>query len=170
MMIIKAVLMMLGALLALAALCWACMWMERKAPIDDYDERQKIEHGKASQISLMTGFVYFLVVICWMYMDTMPADGFFLIFAGLVLQMMVYHIYCLMTHSALPLSRKPWMTIGTYALLGVVWALRASMYDPAWGMSLHGSGSGFWTFVLTSFCCFALMVMHLVSLFWKEKE
>jgi len=170
MIVVKAVLIMLGALLALVALCWGLLRMQRRAPTEEYDERQKIEQGKASQISMMVGFMYFLLVICWMYLDMMPAEGYFLIFVGLMLEMMVYHICCLLTHSALPLSQKPWRSIGGYAVLGTVWSLHAALYDPAWGLSLRGSGGKFWTFVMTACCCYALVVMHLINWFWKEKE
>ena len=168
--VMKAVLMMLGVLLVMVALCWVCLWFEKKAPSEDYDERQKIAQGNASEISLWVGIVYSFAVIYWMKEDKMPAEGYLVIFAGLVLQLMVFHIYCLMTHSALPLSQKPWVTIVNYSILAVVWILRATMYDPAWGTSLYGAGSGFWATVLGAFCFCALAVMHLISLIWKEKE
>lgn len=168
--VLKAVLIMLAVLLASAALCWVCLWFEKKAPTEDYDERQQIAHGKAAGVSLWTGIVYFFVVIYWMKEDKLPAEGYLVVFAGLVLQLMVHHIYCLMTHSALPLSQKPWVTIGNYAILATVWILRATMYDPDWDRSLHGAGSGFWATVLGAFSFSSLAVMHLISLLWKEKE
>lgn len=170
MMVIKALLAMSGALLALAALCGYCLWMEKKAPSEEYDERQKIEQGKASNISLMTGLIYFVVVMCWMEIGELPAAPEFLIFAGVMMELMVYHICCLMTHSSLPLSQKPRTTIGSYAALGVIWGGRACLYDPAWGMDLYGRGIGFWRLVMTSFCCFALAAMHLISHFRDKKE
>ena len=168
--VLKAVLIMILALLASAAYCCVCLWFEKKAPSEEYDERQKIAQGNACGVSLGVGIVYFVLVIYWMKEDKMPAEGYLVVFAGLVLQLMVHHIYCLLTHAALPLSGKPWVTIGNYTILAVVWILRATMYDPSWGMSLYGAGSGFWAIVLGAFCFCALAVMHLISLLWKEKE
>ena len=170
MLILKGILWMLAALLGIGALCGFCLWMEKRAPSEEYDERQKIEQGKASNISLVTGLLYFIVVMCWMYLDEMHVDTVFLIFTGLLLELMVYHVYCLMTHAALPLSRKPWVSIGNYTILGVAWALRASMYDPSWGMTLEGSGSRFWMHVMTSFCCLSLAAMHLISCLRDKRE
>lgn len=170
MLILKGLLWMLAALLGIGALCWVCLWMQKKAPSEEYDERQKIEQGKASNISNMTGLIYFIVVMCGMYLGEMQVDTVFLIFTGLILELMVYHVYCLMTHAALPLSRKPGTTISVYVINGVVWALQAAMYDPSWGMGLEGSGSRFWMRVMTSFCGFSLAAMHLFSHLRDKKE
>ena len=170
MLVLKGILWMAAALLGITALCWYRLWIEKKAPSDDYDERQKIEQGKANGITMLTGLIYFVVLMCWMERGTLPADPRFLIFVGILLELMVYHIYCLMTHAALPLSRKPKSAIGSYVTLGIIWTLRACMYDPAWGMDLHGTGVGFWRFVLTAFCAFSLAAMHLISYLRDKKE
>jgi len=161
---------MLAALAGIAVLCGICLWMGKKAPTEEFDERQKIEHGKAANISMNTGLFYFIGVMMWMELGELPADPGFLIFAGLLLELMVYHVYCLMTDAALPLSKNVKTSIGGYTTLGVVWALRASLYDPNWDMTLHGRGMGFWMFAMTSFFCFALAAMHLISYLRNKKE
>ena len=170
MLILKGILWMLAALVGIGLLCWFCLWMQKRAPSEEYDERQKIEQGRASNISNLTGVIYFVVVMCWNELGTLPANLGFLIFVGILMELMVYHVYCLMTHAALPLSQKPKSIIGGYVTLGIVWALRACMYDPAWGMDLYGRGIGFWRFVLTAFCAFSLAAMHLISCLRDKRE
>ncbi|MBR3974114.1 MAG: hypothetical protein IKJ99_09235 [Oscillospiraceae bacterium] len=170
MMILKGILWMVSALLGIVALCGFHLWLDKKSKVEEYDERQKVEQGRASHISMMTGLIYFLGVMMWMELGELPADPGFLIFAGLLLELMVYHVYCLMTQAALPLSKTAKTTIGGYVTLGVVWFLRAAMYDPARDMTLHGQGIGFWMFAMTSFCCFALAAMHLISHLRNKRE
>ena len=171
--VLKIMLIMLAILLGIVLLCLGAIYLEKKAPSEEFDERQKIMQGNAHRLSLMVGFLYFLVV---MVMLIRQVDGekkvepFLLVFFGIEIQLMVLHTYCLLTHSALPLSEKPVTTIVCYGIsaliqLGYIFNRRGDF-----PLAMVGHGSAGWLHLTGGVFFLYLALMHLIRLLWKEKE
>lgn len=163
-------LLIFGALVALVLLCLGAIWFEKRAPGEDYDERQKIDRGNAYRISFHVGVVYFLGVLIYLELSKNMEYVILLLFVGMELQLMTFHIYCLLKRSALPLSKKPLASAMSYGLLSAIWVVNflswrradsrytAQITDNAW---IQLTGAAFFG---------ALAVMYLISHFWKERE
>lgn len=164
---------MLGILLGIVLLCAVVIFLERKFPGREYDERQKIMRGKAADLSLMTGLVYFLVVMMILVRqveEEKTAEPFLLIFFGLELQMLVYHTYCLLTHSAMPLSEKPVTAIVCYSVSGLIQLVFIFNRLDDFPIAMVGYGSSGWIHLTTGVFFLYLALMHLIALLHKEKE
>lgn len=168
--ILSGTLLVVGAILVLAALCWGIRWLEREVPLERYDERQNLARGNAYRISFWVGMVWYVATIFCVMSEAMPVDGWLLIFVGLMLQIMVFHIYCLLSSAALPLSQKPVPTIIIYCIFGAGQAMDVCFYASSLGTPLTGRGSNVWAHLVGAVCFFSLAIMHLISLLWKEKE
>lgn len=160
----------IGVFLLLAALCWGVRWMERNVPLDRYDERQNFARGNAFRISFWVGMFWYAVAMLCAAGDLLPVDDWLLIYGGVVLQVMVFHIYCVMSSAALPLSEKPMPTILIYTVLGAGQLWDTFTNVGAQEMPLMGRGSSVWFHLTAAVCFFSVAAMHLISLFRKEKE
>ena len=164
---------MLGILVGIVLFCAVVIFLERKFPGKEYDERQKIMRGKASDLSLTTGFVYFLVVTAILIRQVeggKTVEPFLLIFFGLELQMLVYHTYCLLTHSAMPLSQRPVTAVVCYSFSGLLQL--GFIYNRLgdFPIAMVGRGSAGWIHLTGGVFFLYLALMHLIQMLWKEKE
>ena len=164
---------MLGILLGIVLLCAVVIFLERKFPGKEYDERQKIMRGKAADLSLMTGWVYFLVVMTILIRQMEGekiVEPFLLIFFGLELQMLVYHTYCLLTHSAMPFSQSPIISIVGYSFSGLLQL--GFIYNRLgdFPIAMVGRGSAGWIHLTGGVFFLYPALMHLIQMLWKEKE
>ena len=161
---------MLGLLLALVLICIAVIWLERKFPSEKYDERQKQARGNAHRVSFTLGMVYYLVILAIMIRQVdQPkiVEPYLLLFMGILLQVMTVHIYCILTHAALPLSEKPGLAVGSYLLCAICHLLSNDFTKP---MPFVGRGSERWVWLAGMISFFALAIMHGISLMRREKE
>ena len=55
-----------AALAAIVLLCLGVIWVQKRYPSENFDERQKLARGKASTLALIVGVVYFLGVCLWL--------------------------------------------------------------------------------------------------------
>ncbi len=166
----NAVLLLLGILALLVAVCLAVVWLERRFPGKRFDERQKIARGNAYRLASWVGNVYFLVILAIMlrWPDlSRYVELYLLIFLGLELEVIVMHIYCIITHASLPLSEKPGMAVGSYLLIG---ALYLTMIDFSQPLKLVGYGSNRVIWLSLGVYFLALAAMHILSLLRREKE
>ena len=164
---------MLGILVGIVVLCAGVIYLQKKAPGQEYDERQKIMRGKASDLSLTTGFVYFLVVTAILIRQVegeKTVEPFLLIFFGLELQMLVYHTYCLLTHSAMPLSQRPVTAVVCYSFSGLIQFLYIFNRLGDFPIAMVGRGSAGWIHLTGGVFFLYLALMHLIQMLWKEKE
>ena len=164
---------MLGILFGIVLLCAGVIYLQKKAPGQEYDERQKIMRGKASDLSLTTGFVYFLVVTAILIRQVegeKTVEPFLLIFFGLELQMLVYHTYCLLTHSAMPLSQRPVTAVVCYSFSGLIQFLYIFNRLGDFPIAMVGRGSAGWIHLTGGVFFLYLALMHLIQMLWKEKE
>ena len=130
-------------------------------------------HLRRMDLSLMTGLVYFLVVMMILVRqveEEKTVEPFLLIFFGLELQMLVYHTYCLLTHSAMPLSEKPVTAIVCYSVSGLIQLVSIFNRLDDFPIAMVGYGSSGWIHLTTGVFFLYLALMHLIALLHKEKE
>ena len=157
-----------GVLVALVLLCWVTIWLERKYPSENYDERQKQARGNAYRLSFWVGIVYYFTVMCVMiFGDGIAVEPYLLLFFGFMLQIMVLHIYSVMTHAAVPLSEKPGVAVISYFAVGVMNLL---MNDYSQPFPLVGERSISSVRPVLGIFALALAGMHLIQLLRDRKE
>jgi len=161
------------ALIAVAGVL--AVYVSRHFPTDKYDERQQISRGNAYRFSHWVGMVYYFGLLVYFTLHTGKSEWvlepFVLIMIGILIQLQSFHIYCLMTHSALPLGEKPLTTIIGYFVLGGLYLVQYyGLYIPNDTPWLTGANSYNLLRLLIALDFFALAAMHLIRLLWKEKE
>ena len=170
-----AALFAVAGILILLLACAFAVWLEKYLPSAQYDERQKTARGNACRFSLVTGMVYNLILLIYFVMHTGKnewiAEPFLLLMIGILIQLESFHIYCLMSHSALPLGQKPLPTIICYCLLGGMYMAQYFVqYIPEDTPWLVGASSYNLFRLLLSLFFFSLAVMHLFAYLWQERE
>lgn len=170
------VVFLFGVVIGLIALAGAAaVYVGRNYTSGKYDERQQIDRGHAYQFSFYVGTFYYLVLLVYFIFHTGKSEWvvepFVLVMIGVLLQLQSFHIYCVMTHSALPLGEKPLPTIIGYLGLGVMYLAQYFLqYIPEDVVGLTGALSYNLVRLLISLDFFSLAGLHLISLLWKEKE
>lgn len=158
--------------------CLLAVYVGWNFPSDKYDERQKIARGDAYRFSHWVGMVYWLGLLVHFVMHTGEGEWmiepFLWLVIGILIQLQSFHIYCLVTHSALPLGEKPLPTIvGHFVLGGTYLMMYIDQYiplDAAEAAGYDGAMSFNLLRLLISLDFFALAVMHLIAYLRKEKE
>ena len=154
------------------------VYLERNFPTEKFDERQQINRGNAYRFSHWIGIVYYIGLLAYFVLRTSkaewPVEPYLLLAIGMLIQLQSFHVYCLMTYSALPLGEKPMPTIICYFVLGGMYLL---MYfkqyiplDAAEAAGIDGAMSFNLFRLLVSLDFFALAVMHLIAHLRKEVE
>ena len=159
---------------AMLAACAFTVYLERNFPSEKFDERQKIARGNAYRFCHWVGLVYYFGLMVYFTFHTgkaeWPLEPFLLLVIGILIQLQSFHIYCVMTHCALPLGEKPMPTIIGYLVLGTMWlAMYFGQYVPE-DVGLTGAGSYNLFRLLTALDFYALAALHLIGLLRKEKE
>lgn len=170
---LQVIVMILCVLVFVIALCAVAVWMEKKFPGKEYDERQKAAKGRGYRLSFWVGFVYFTgvaIVLIQQVDGEKTVEPYLLIMIGLILQAMVDHTYCLLTHSALPLSQNRLWAIISYAVCGTLQLVQFHTWEEKYGLSFVGHGTSAWFFLVCGCCFFYLIMLHLIQLAWERKE
>ena len=162
-------------IVAIVAFCGLTVYLEQHFPSEKYDERQKIARGNAFRFSWYIGMAYYFCLLIYFAFHTGNSgwilEPFLLVMIGILLQLQGFHIYCLMTHSALPLGEKPIPTIIGFLLLGAMYLVQYFMlYIPDDVVGFTGSQSMNLLRLLIALSFFSLAILHLISNMWKEKE
>ena len=162
-------------IIALAGVCGLVVYLERNFPSEKYDERQKVARGNAYRFSHGVGMVYYIGLLAYFVFHTGKSEWtlepFLLLMIGMLIQLLSFHIYCLLTHSALPLGEKPVSMVMSYSLLGGMYLVQFfAQYIPEDTPYLTGAESMNLFRLLIALSFFALAVMHLISMLRKEKE
>lgn len=162
-----------GILLAIVVLCALSVFVEKKYPADTYDERQKQSRGRAYRLSSWVSYLYFAIVAIFLLRQVdgeKTVEPYLLIFVGLMLQIMVDHTYCVMTHSALPLTQKRSWAILSYLVSGTIYITMFFMHQKQYGISLVGYGTSALLFLMVGICSLYLALMHIIQLILERKE
>ena len=162
-------------IITLAGACGLVVYLEHNFPSEKYDERQKVARGNAYRFSHGVGMVYYIGLLAYFVFHTGKSawtlEPFLLLMIGMLIQLLSFHIYCLLTHSALPLGEKPVSMVMSYSLLGSMYLVQFFVqYIPEDTPYLTGAESMNLFRLLIALSFFALAVMHLISMLRKEKE
>ncbi len=164
------------AAIALIAVAGAlAVYVGRNLSTNKFDERQQIDRGNAYRFSFYVGTVYYFALLVYFIFHTGKSEWviepFVLLMIGILLQLQSFHVYCVMTHSALPLGEKPLSAIvGYFVLGGMHLAQYFLQYIPEDVVGLTGAASYNLVRLLISLDFFSLAGLHLIALLWKEKE
>ena len=157
----------LVALAAIVLLCLGVLWVQKRYPSEEYDERQKIARGKASTLAMIVGVVYFLGICLWLLNQVeapKTVEPYILVMIGLELMAMVDHTYCLLCHAALPFSQKGISTAICYLICGLVdigqFALRKNWVET---ISWVGKGRQPLFYLLMGVTFLYLGLMHAIA-------
>lgn len=172
------VLLYVAVLAAIGLAGVLAVYVGRNFHSEKYDERQQIDRGNAYRFSWWVGMVYYFGLLTYFVFHTGKGEWllepFLLVMIGIMIQLQSFHMYCLMTHSALPLGEKPMPTVISYCLLGGLYLVQYIYQyipkDVASAAGLVGAGSMNLLRLLISLDFFSLAVMHLIAALRKEKE
>lgn len=171
--ILKMLFILLGILLGIVLLCLGVIYLERKVPVKQYDERQLHARARAHRLSFWVGFAYYLAVVILLIRQVEGAktvEPFLLVFAGLILQALVLHTYSILSDAALPLSEKPWYPIASFTFVGSVQLIRFFSELGRGLPSLTGRGAADWVFLLCGISFLYLSLLHLIQWLRGRKE
>lgn len=168
--ILGAVLTIFGVFIVLLLTCLFADAYEKRCPSESYDERQQVTRGKAYRFAFWLGLIYNLLVVTLGAFDGTAHELYFLVMVGLMLQVMAFHICCLIGHAVLPLSQKPVFTIVTDFMVGVcdlglLWGSGATL-----GTKISEIGNLDWLQLICGICFILLGIMHLIQLYWDKRE
>ena len=160
------------------ATCAIAIFLQRNFPSEKFDERQKIARGNAYCFSHWVGMAYYFGLMVYLVFHTGKSEWvlepFLLIVIGILIQLDSFHIYCLMTHSALPLGEKPLHTIIGYFILSGMYLVQYFVQyipeDAAEAAGLAGAESYNLLRLLFALSFFSLAICHLIACLRKEKE
>jgi hypothetical protein len=104
------------------------MWLEKKLPSKQYDERQETIRGKAYKWACVTGLCYFFTVgiLDLVLQDGVQADLFLVVMIGVTLASFVCECYCCFYDAYLPLTKSPKTNIIMLYALAAVYLLNAT--------------------------------------------
>lgn len=171
--VIYAVTFILIVLLSIVLLCFAAVWVEKRYPVEEYDERQKAARGRGYRLSAITGLVYYTGVA---FVLIFQVDGkkfiepFLLVVMGIILQGLVLHTYSILSHAALPLSGKPVTTILSSLFCGILQLFAFSVHYRQYSLGFVGHGSSAWVFLIAGISFFYLALLHIIQLVRDRKE
>lgn len=170
----NALLWSVGILAALVLVCFLVILFEKRAPGENFDERQKLARGNAYRVAFWTGAAYFAVAFAYLSSNeqerAVQIDPALLIYLGLDLEFLVFYIYCMLKRAALPLSGNAVCSAalcGIYGLqnLSRVWAL-----DEGEKLVFSGTESVLVLRLANAVVFFSIAAMYIISYLWKEKE
>ena len=184
-----ALLVVIGVAAALFGGCTLLVWLEKKVPPKQFDERQQIARGKAYKWAWLTGLCYFLVIA---FADLVLPSGvqvdlFLLIMIGLTLEAFVCECYCCLHDAYLPLTRSPkaniimlYVMTGIYLLNAVNWVDRMAVtieegrfIKRNFGevmLGVTGDSAFVWGFLMVGAMSFVIATMELVRYFRSKSE
>lgn len=151
------------------------IYLQKNFPSEKFDERQKISRGNAYCFSHWMGMLYYFALLVYFVFHTgkqeWVLEPFLLLAIGILIQLQSFHIYCLMTHSALPLGEKPMPAIIGYFTLGGLYFVQYYLqYIPENVVGFSGADSHnlFRLLIALDFVFFA--VLHLIAYIRDRKE
>ena len=164
----------MGLVLAgIVLVCLGVTRMEKTAKTSEYDERQQLVRGRGYRLAFWVGFVYLLISIPLLVGYTegqKKVEPYLLVFGGFMLQNLIFHVYCLLNHAELPLSKNPMVTALGFLLVGIIWLCSFYSAQQRNPLSLVGYGSDGWTYLMVAFTFLVMALMHLLQLLRREKE
>lgn len=169
--IFQGILLIVLGMLLLLGLCWGLLhWDKRKIKLNEYDERQRLERGKAYRIAFWIGIVYYVVVITLGAMDGTAETLHFLVMVGILIQIMAFYFCCLLTHSLFSLVKNTWVTIGWDFLLGALSLYNAFRDGVSLNTQVSQLGTSGWIELLCGIAFIYMGLMELIQLLRSREE
>lgn len=169
----KLILTICGVLLGIVLFCAGVIYWQKRNPVEEYDERQMQAQGRASQLAMTTGLIYFLFVIVILIRQVdfpKKVEPWLLVFIGILLMLTVDNTYRLLSHASMPLSAKPIPTIIFGFLGGLVQFLYIWHILDDMPFTLLGHGTSGWLHLLTGIEFFYIALLHLIQYLRDRKE
>ena len=162
------------AIVTIVGICALTVYLEREFPSEKFDERQKIARGNAHRFSWWIGMAYYFGLMVYFVFHVGKSgwtlQPFLLVVIGIMLQLQSFHIYCLMTHSALPLGEKPIPTILGNLVLGALYLVQYFAQHIPEDVGYAGAYSMNLFRLLLSADFFCLAILHLIAYLRDRKE
>lgn len=159
---------------AIVAICAITVYLEQNFPSEKFDERQKIARGNAHRFSWWVGMAYYFGLMVYFVFRVGKSEWviqpFLLVVIGILLQLQSFHIYCLMTHSALPLGEKPIPTIIGNLVLGCLYLVQSFAQHIPDNVGYAGADSMNLFRLVISADFFCLAILHLIAFVRDRKE
>ena len=171
--VLKIMLIMLAILLGIVLLCMGVIYLEKKAPIKHFDERQKQSQGRAFRLSYWVSLVYYLIamVICVNQVENeKTVEPYLLFFFGIMLQLTVDATYRVMTGCDLPLYQKRGGSMFGFLVVGILDIAYFFMSQDFAPLSLVGYGTMPWLFLASGVYFVYLSGLHFIRFFRDRKE
>ncbi len=112
-------LLMAGVVILVFGICALCLWLGKRLPEGNYDERQMADRGKGYRFAFFVGlFYYFGATIYIVTVDAPAVVSCSLIMAGIAVMLMAMEFYCVLTHAAVGRWVSPVRAMVGYFLLG----------------------------------------------------
>ena len=162
-----------GILVGIVFFCFGVIYLQKQFPGTDYDERQVQAQGRASQLAMTTGLIYFLVVIGILIRQVdLPkkVEPWLLVYIGILLMLTVDNTYRLLSHASMSLSAKPIPTIVFGFLGGMIQLLYIWHILDDFPLTLVGHGTSGWLHLLTGIEFFYIALLHLIQFLRDRKE
>ena len=148
--ILGACIAVMCAVVLLVGCCALAVMDYKKHPNKAFDERQTAARGKAYEISLYFGVLYYGVVAVVLTVfpeETRTVSAGNLVLIGLFFILLAVHSCCLFSDAVLPLRQNPIVLAVCYLVGGIMWLF--PMFQELWlfgpevssGMWLHLSGA-----------------------------
>lgn len=160
-------------LASIVLLCFGAVWLEKRYPVQEYDERQKAARGRGYRLSFWTGIVYYIIVALVLIRQVdgeKTAEPWLLVMVGVLLQALVQHTYALLSHAALPLSGKSLAVVFSNLFCGILQFINFSMYRKRYSMSLVGYGTADLIFLIAGIGFFYLAVLYFIQFLRDRKD
>lgn len=175
---------MLGALAALVLLTLVSTWLEKRRNQQEYDERQKQIQGKAAMFALGIGSCWYLgLFVAMQYRMALPLPAATLLVLGLCLQLLAFHIYCLVRGIGLPLKKTGWTMPSVYGInsitqfilfrndKGYLEAYQAYIQlEPNTTLPDPGDGTMIWIHLILAVSLMAMAVIYLIAILREVRE
>ena len=171
--VLQTIFLVLGILLGIVLLCLGVIYLEKKLPVKQYDERQLSARARAHRLSFWVGYAYFLTVVLILIRQVdgeKTVEPFLLVFAGLILQALVLHTYSILSDAALPLSEKPLYPIICFTFMGCLHLTQFNNLLRRGVPGLSGRGASDWVFLMTGISFLYLSLLHLIQWLRSRKE
>lgn len=170
------------AVLAVAAVIGA--WLEKKYPGEGCDERQKLIRGEAYRFSFWVGLLLDAGLYFWLrYGFDFELGTETVLFVGVQIQIVAFHLYCLVKRMELPLARRSRWTAAVYGLIAVMNFRNffgnleyAEAYDayskiyPDTTLTPGVVGEDTYLMLVAGVAFAALAAIHLIQYFWERRE
>lgn len=175
---------MLVAMAVMVLLAIISIWSEKRRQQQEYDERQEQIQGKAAMFALLLGSCYYLGLFAAMtFAEMLPLPESTLLILGLCLQLLSYHLYCLVRGIGLPLNQTRWMMPVVYGFNGITQfilfrnnmryleAFHAySEVEPNHTLPDPGDGASIWLQLIMAVTFMAMAVIYLIPLLREERD